>query len=247
MNVLLVQAYLGRREPLVYPLGLSYIATAIREHTVSIVDPNVADDPHQAVRDAIAKTKPAVIGFSVRNIDNQLLRTFFYFFAHVRPQLQMIREASPDSRIVLGGAGFSIFPREMMARCPEAVCCFVDLHFLQIDSVGSEGFSKFVTQVFSVPVVRKSQPNGLQPLHEFPVLLCLQGSRTGLCLLLLHIGNERHRPVQCLLLDLPPPGQNLGSFRCLEHLQPRRPILDRGGSGLIAQQTDLGQDLVSPF
>jgi len=120
MNVLLVQAYLGRREPPVYPLGLSYVASAVRDHTVRIVDPNVADNPHQAVRDAIAESRPSVVGVSVRNIDNQERRTFFYFFAHVRPLLQTIRDAAPKSVIVLGGAGFSIFPRQMMTRCPEA-------------------------------------------------------------------------------------------------------------------------------
>ena len=36
MNVLLVQAYLGGNEPLVFPIGLAYIKASITSHDVKV-------------------------------------------------------------------------------------------------------------------------------------------------------------------------------------------------------------------
>ena len=76
MRVLLVQSYLDRKEvrapaELVFPLGLSYIATALQEHQVSVFDPNVIEDPFSHLEEKIREIDPQVIGISIRYIEGE--------------------------------------------------------------------------------------------------------------------------------------------------------------------------------
>ncbi len=121
MKVLLVQSYLGKKDPRpVFPLGLCYIGTALTpKHTVKIFDPNVAIDPYRELEDNLREFDPDVVGLSLRNIDNQQRRHPFYFFKTVQPTANLIKKIKPHTPLIIGGAGFSIFPEKIMGRTPE--------------------------------------------------------------------------------------------------------------------------------
>jgi radical SAM superfamily enzyme YgiQ (UPF0313 family) len=119
MRVLFIQAYLGRKELPIFPLGLSMIATVLEGHDVRIYDPNVVEDPYGELKNSLKEFQPEVIGISLRNIDSQHLMNYFYYFKTLKPTLNIIKEVSPQACVLVGGAGYSMFPKEVMDMLPE--------------------------------------------------------------------------------------------------------------------------------
>jgi hypothetical protein len=66
------------------------------------------------VRKAIKQFAPDVIGVSVRNIDDQNMQSPHFLLGSLKQVVAVCRAAS-SSRIVLGGAGYSIFPESALA------------------------------------------------------------------------------------------------------------------------------------
>lgn len=93
------------------PLGLELVATATRRagHDVTFLDLLSEPEPLLAVQRVLAASAPAVIGISVRNIDDQDMRTQRFLLEPVKSLVAACRAGS-DAPIVLGGAGYSIFP-----------------------------------------------------------------------------------------------------------------------------------------
>lgn len=123
MKILLIQQDVGRRlikYPL-YPIGLSYIASALTSHDVKIFDPNVYDYPacFDELRKEVGSFKPDVVGLSIRNVDTTQRRDLFANFKTVKPTLKVVLEVKPDAKIVAGGTGFSIYAMEIMLALPE--------------------------------------------------------------------------------------------------------------------------------
>lgn len=121
MKVLLIQSYLGRKEDSgpIFPLGLCYIATALKDHDVELLDMNVEESPYQAVKKKVIAFKPEVVGLSIRNIDTTQWRDIFYYFKTLRPTVRLIKEVAPEVKIMVGGPGYSLFAQEIMERTPE--------------------------------------------------------------------------------------------------------------------------------
>ena len=116
MKVMLIQAYLGRKELPVFPLGLAMLAAVLPGHDVKIFDPNVSDDPYNDLKTSLAQFQPEVVGISLRNIDNQQGIDFFYYFKTMEPTLKIIKETCPQCAIAIGGAGYSMFADKIMRR-----------------------------------------------------------------------------------------------------------------------------------
>ena len=122
MRVLLIQSYLGRKgvaDQLVYPIGLSCIATALEAagHVPWIVDLNVGqEEPFERLKREINEFGPDVVGVSQRNIDSTTRKAPFIFHTQLRPTLDIIREAAPNAPTVLGGPGFTQAAQHMMER-----------------------------------------------------------------------------------------------------------------------------------
>ncbi|MFI5165674.1 MAG: B12-binding domain-containing radical SAM protein [Thermoanaerobaculales bacterium] len=116
MRVLLISANTERANMVALPLGMGLVAAATRRagHEVHCIDLLRASDPTAAVRDAIARTQPRVIGISVRNIDDQNLDSPRFLLEQVKGVVAACRAGSA-APIVLGGAGFSIFPDETLS------------------------------------------------------------------------------------------------------------------------------------
>jgi radical SAM superfamily enzyme YgiQ (UPF0313 family) len=113
MKVLLVSANTLTEPYPVYPLGLDYVAGALApEHQVQIADMNSLGGC-DALGEMIRQFSPAVIGLSLRNIDNTDTTDPKGFFGQYRQIAKAIRKHS-NALLVLGGSGFTIFPVEAM-------------------------------------------------------------------------------------------------------------------------------------
>jgi anaerobic magnesium-protoporphyrin IX monomethyl ester cyclase len=122
LKVLLCQSYLGpkSREPLVFPLGLSYLAASIKnKHDVTCFDPNVAEDPLNELSNLIDKIQPDVVGVSFRNIDGAFSYKTHSFYEPFLSIIQLIKTKVPYAKVIVGGPGFSIFAEEVMKNTPQ--------------------------------------------------------------------------------------------------------------------------------
>lgn len=113
MNVLLISANTLTTPYPVYPLGLDHVADALwDDHDVKIADINAMDNIEQLIQ-IIASFAPDVVGMSLRNIDNTDQTDQRSFVAGYRRMADIIRNHT-KATLVLGGSGFTLFPREMM-------------------------------------------------------------------------------------------------------------------------------------
>ncbi|WP_373499772.1 lipid biosynthesis B12-binding/radical SAM protein [Desulfococcus sp.] len=114
MKILLVSAN-GLAAPYpVYPLGLDYVAAAVGPgHEVKVADVHLLPEP-AALTESIRAFGPDLVGLSLRNIDNTDLSAPEGFVGRYQALASVIREATA-APLVLGGSGFTLFPREMMS------------------------------------------------------------------------------------------------------------------------------------
>jgi len=119
MNILLVQAYLGRAEPPVFPLGLSQLAAYVKGHNLESFDPNVSKSPRAEFKSILSKFKPDLIGISIRNIDSTNKRKVVFYYRYFKEMIDMIKDGpARHSKIIVGGSGFSMFARKIMHEEP---------------------------------------------------------------------------------------------------------------------------------
>lgn len=96
------------------PIGLLYvIASTPSHHETRLIDLAFAENPHEKISSELADFEPNLIAIGIRNIQNndysgvstnlELLKSLV---AHIRSQT--------DAPLVLGGAGFSVMPAELM-------------------------------------------------------------------------------------------------------------------------------------
>ena len=78
-------------------------------HDVRVLDLMAQPDSRLPIRDMVQSFRPDVIGISVRNIDDQNMTAPRFLLDAVRDVVLYCRSVS-DAVLVLGGAGFSIFP-----------------------------------------------------------------------------------------------------------------------------------------
>ena len=111
MNVLLISANTETINMIPLPLGLNCVAVAARNagHNVHLLDLMGSGDNIEPIRDVIQLSRPDLIGISVRNVDNQHMAETRFFLETVRNIIAQCRTLS-KAPIVVGGAGFSIFP-----------------------------------------------------------------------------------------------------------------------------------------
>jgi radical SAM superfamily enzyme YgiQ (UPF0313 family) len=113
MKVLLVSANKLKTPYPVYPLGLDYVANAIsKDHQVRLADINAMENDDPLIQ-VIQEFLPDVVGLSLRNIDNCDIIDPKDYVAEYRELARTVRRHS-DSLLVLGGSGFTLFPREIM-------------------------------------------------------------------------------------------------------------------------------------
>lgn len=113
MKVLLVSANTLKIPYPVYPLGLDYVANAIAtDHEVRLADMNTAEE-NDSLAGLIDGFSPDIIGLSLRNVDNGDTTDPKGFIFGYKKLVKEIRDHS-SAPLVLGGSGFTLFPREIM-------------------------------------------------------------------------------------------------------------------------------------
>jgi anaerobic magnesium-protoporphyrin IX monomethyl ester cyclase len=114
-RILLVSTNRERQPYPVVPNGLAAVASALDAagHEVRFLDLCFTRDPTQTAHD-IAKTfVPDVIGVSVRNIDNSDAIALRHYTPEARDVLQALRRASPEAKMIAGGAAFGVAPEAL--------------------------------------------------------------------------------------------------------------------------------------
>jgi radical SAM superfamily enzyme YgiQ (UPF0313 family) len=115
MKILLISVNRERMPSPVFPLGLAYIARALKDggHTIEVMDlcfsQNVLDD----LKEALTRFRPDLIGLSLRNLDNLTYPTSISYLKEVEEVISTCRQCS-SSTLVIGGSGFSLAPEELL-------------------------------------------------------------------------------------------------------------------------------------
>lgn len=119
--MLLLQTRTMLDEPPIFPLGLAYLAPALRAegHHVYVYDSNIGLGTERAMERAIKAVKPEIVGVSIRNIKNARPGSHQSDIDEHRATIRFIRAQAPAATIVAGGAGFSLYGKELMTQIPE--------------------------------------------------------------------------------------------------------------------------------
>ena len=152
MRTLLISANTEQLHMPVLPMGLACVATAAGRagHEVELLNLMTKDDlAERKLENAVLSFKPELIGISVRNIDNQCMNSPRFLLDAVKDIVRSCRGLTPAS-IVLGGAGYSIYPRSVLA------CLGADM------GIRGEGEAAFVKLLDRIS--RKENLNGIPNL-----------------------------------------------------------------------------------
>lgn len=115
MRVLLISANREDINMRAWPLGLASVAESVRRsgHKLEILDLMNTEDPEYSIRKVLNNFQPQVIGLSLRNIDTQKMSEPTFFLDGMRDIVAVCRDRS-SAPIVLGGAGYSIYPSSLL-------------------------------------------------------------------------------------------------------------------------------------
>ena len=170
MKVLLISVNRERMPYPVFPLGLAYIVRALRGegHEMEVMDLCFSEDVSVDLNDTLHRFRPDLIGISLRNLDNLTYPTSVSYLKEVEQVIGICRRSS-SSRLVIGGSGFSLAPREILQH--------LDVDF-GIVGEGEETFSELVRSLERgdpispspcLLVKEKSFPNLIEGARVFPI------------------------------------------------------------------------------
>lgn len=116
VNTLLISANTETFNMPAPPMGLGLVAAAAMRagHRVRFLDLMGEAAPEAALADAIAADPPQAIGISIRNVDDQDSAGPRFLLEAARPLVALCKRLSP-APVVLGGAGYSMFPESALA------------------------------------------------------------------------------------------------------------------------------------
>ncbi len=115
MKILLISVNRERMPFPVFPLGLAYIAKALREdgHQIEVMDLCFSQEIPVDLKSALHRFQPELIGISLRNLDNLTYPTSISYLKEVEEVAGICRR-STSSRLVIGGSGYSLAPKELL-------------------------------------------------------------------------------------------------------------------------------------
>ena len=117
MKVLIISVITENLNMEVLPLGAAFVAAAVRTagHEVEMLSVRTSEADYLAgMENRIKAFGPEVIGISLRNIDDQTMMNTRFLVDPVKEVVQACRKIS-HAVVVLGGAGYSIFPESALA------------------------------------------------------------------------------------------------------------------------------------
>jgi radical SAM superfamily enzyme YgiQ (UPF0313 family) len=101
--------------PPIGPIGLEYVAEAVREQglDVEVLDLGLCEDPETALTEYFSGHAPGLIGLTFRNVDDCFWPSAEWFVPGLAELVRRIRGLS-DAPIVIGGVGFSVFAERIV-------------------------------------------------------------------------------------------------------------------------------------
>ena len=116
MNITFVSANRETLPDPVIPLGLLHVAAATpTQHRQHWVDLCFADDPLQTLASELSEAEPDLVAVSLRNLQNQDYTGISANIDDYCDVMDTVRSVT-DAPVVVGGAGFSVLPQELMRR-----------------------------------------------------------------------------------------------------------------------------------
>lgn len=114
MKILLVSVNREKMPYPVFPLGLAYIAKALKEegHAIEVMDLCFSQDVLGELDDLIKRFQPELIGLSLRNLDNLTYPTSISYLKEAEEVISVCRHRS-SSKLAIGGSGYSLAPKEL--------------------------------------------------------------------------------------------------------------------------------------
>jgi len=115
MKVLLVSPNREHLPDPVFPLGLAYVAAAVRKHghAVKVLDLCFSDDIDRDIKVSVTGFLPEVIGMSLRNIDDVAYPKKHSYITEYGKVMEIVKKYT-HAPVVLGGSGFTIMPEHFM-------------------------------------------------------------------------------------------------------------------------------------
>jgi radical SAM superfamily enzyme YgiQ (UPF0313 family) len=117
MRILLISANRERMPYPVAPLGLAYIAGALKAagHDCRAIDLCFSSDSKHDVMQVVEGFPPDVIGISLRNLDNLTYPPSISYLPELEETIAIVRRLTA-APLVIGGSGFSLAPLPLMQR-----------------------------------------------------------------------------------------------------------------------------------
>jgi len=130
-----------------YPTALAQIAAQLEPgHDIRGYDPDVEADYPASLQELLGTFRPELVAIGFRIFDTTLSYEPRNYLPELSAGLRIVREAVPDTCIVIGGSGFSFFAMPLMEHLPE-----VDVGFYL---AGDRSFPEFVEN----PLPRRDLP-----------------------------------------------------------------------------------------
>lgn len=116
MRILLISANTEQINMPVLPLGMACITSAVMDagHEVKTMDMMGGQDFKALLSPVVESFDPEVVGISVRNIDDQCYESPHFLVEPVKTIVHHLKDQT-KAPIVLGGAGYSIFPESVLS------------------------------------------------------------------------------------------------------------------------------------
>jgi radical SAM superfamily enzyme YgiQ (UPF0313 family) len=170
MKILLISVNRERMPAPVFPLGLAYIVKALkgRGHCIEVMDlcfsPNVLGN----LKDGLDRHPPHLIGLSLRNLDNLTYPTSVSYLKEVEEVIQVCRQSS-SARLVLGGSGFSLAPRELFRHFDVDFGIVGEGEEIFLELVDSIERRDSITPSLHLLVKGKPLPSSVRGSRVFPI------------------------------------------------------------------------------
>ncbi|MBC8873755.1 MAG: radical SAM protein [Planctomycetes bacterium] len=105
----------NRMMPPIAPIGLDYVAGAVREagHHVDMLDLCLAEEPEVEISRYFDRCTPDLVGLTFRNVDDCFWPSAQSFLPTLNETVAAVRRVT-DAPIVIGGVGYSIFPKQIV-------------------------------------------------------------------------------------------------------------------------------------
>jgi radical SAM superfamily enzyme YgiQ (UPF0313 family) len=99
----------------VIPVGACMIAETAQNagHNVRLLDLMFEGDPLNTLQEELKRFKPNVVGFSIRNIDNNDMQYPSFYIKELLPLIDAVKRKTP-ANIILGGAAVSVMPEALL-------------------------------------------------------------------------------------------------------------------------------------